>query len=123
MMISVIAACRLMWYGPVCNDMKMKTVSVMLAVMILAGCGGGVGHYVGGKDRCLTYTFSGCALLVNNGIVQTGSTIDMYNNKEVLIDVSPRESAARHAYDAVRYSGGMFIGESKRDPTEAPLLR
>lgn len=104
------------------NSMKMQIVSLTLAVMLLTGCSGRVGHYVGGKDRCLTYAFSGCALRVNNGIVQTGSTIDMYNNREVLIDASPRESAARHAYDAVSYSGGMFIGESRRDPKEAPLL-
>lgn len=101
----------------------MKIITVVLLAMCLTACGGDVGRYVGGKDRCLTYTFSGCALLVDNGIVKAGSTIDMYNNSDVLIDAPIRESAARHAYDAVSYSGGMFIGESRRDPTEAPLLR
>lgn len=96
--------------------MKYVKIASILAACMLSGCAS-VGDHVGGPDRCISTVEGHCTLLVRNGVVAGGETVDMYNDKSIGFNVPVRKSGLRHAYDAVNYNGGMFVLESKR-PTK-----
>lgn len=99
---------------------KLKAIFALAVVAALTGCAG-VGDYVGGKDRCMSYSYNACTLKVENGIVIAGSTLDLHGKNEDYVDANPHESALRHAFSAITDTGGAIIGP-RHNPTAPPKL-
>lgn len=99
----------------------MKKLFIAVLLTLATGCvsSGGI---VGGSDRCLTYSYGGCAMKVVNGRAVAADTLDLHGRTESYVNADPKESAIRHAFTGVTDNGGMFIGEKARDPREKPLL-
>lgn len=99
----------------------MKILFIALLAAMGSGCvsSGGI---VGGPDRCLTYSYGGCAMKVVNGRAVAADTLDLHGRTENYVNADPKERAIRHAFTGVTDNGGMFIGEKRKDPREKPLL-
>lgn len=92
----------------------MKTLAIIMAAIALSGCVS-VGDHVGGPDRCVSVAYGACTMKVVNGVVEPGSTIDIYSDGTILVDADVRASGVRHAFDAARYNGTLFEGNDRPD--------
>ena len=99
----------------------MKKLFIAVLVTLATGCVSS-GDVVGGADRCLSYTYGGCAMKVVSGRAMAADTLDLHGRTESYVNADPKESGIRHAFTGITDNGGMLVGEKRRDPRDKPLL-